>query len=218
MELDDMIFPMEPALVQISRNRRLLSWTFEYNWTINFMSVTFNAGASHQPTMNFLCSSRIPTVFQSLCAEMENNETSQGVVFEIVNYVEYWEHFGDDYWDRGRILLQKQEQEGFGDWLEQTLLPALISRSDCPRQKASVSQMTSTIKYPTVSGPSPRFCLRHDRSGYRLVQFDELRNRQLICLRSVRNSTNRRIPPLHTSHWPRWLEEMASLFCILCDA
>ncbi|KAK2949251.1 hypothetical protein BLNAU_15854 [Blattamonas nauphoetae] len=80
------------------------------------------ASALHQPTLNFICSSHIPMVFQSLLSKVEHENVQHFILWNISYHISKWENDGADTWCRGRILLQTLEQEGFRDHLEQTVL------------------------------------------------------------------------------------------------
>ncbi|KAK2961774.1 hypothetical protein BLNAU_3211 [Blattamonas nauphoetae] len=120
--LHEVLIPMEPSLVQISRNPHLLSWIDEYKDTLRLLINIFDMSAFHQPTLDFVCSSRIPMVFQSLLSKVEYKNTHQFIIWLMTSDTRTWKRDGAETWRRGRILLQTLEQEGFRDHLEQTLL------------------------------------------------------------------------------------------------
>ncbi|KAK2943180.1 hypothetical protein BLNAU_21908 [Blattamonas nauphoetae] len=120
--LREVLIPMEPSLVQISHNLRLLSWNEEFKDTTELLTKIFEVGAFHQPTLDFICSSRIPMAFQSLLSEVEDEDTHQYIILLISDNINKWKYVGVETARRGRILLQTLEREGFIERLEQTLL------------------------------------------------------------------------------------------------
>ncbi|KAK2961817.1 hypothetical protein BLNAU_3254 [Blattamonas nauphoetae] len=121
--LHEVLIPLESSLVQIRRNPRLLSWKEKFKAILEFLVKIFDVSAFHQPTLNFTCSSRIPTVFQSLLLEVEHEETYQFIIWLMSDYLRKWKRDGAETAGRGRIVLQTLEQEGFFEGLEQTLHP-----------------------------------------------------------------------------------------------
>ncbi|KAK2954879.1 hypothetical protein BLNAU_10209 [Blattamonas nauphoetae] len=119
--LNEVLIPIEPSLVQISRNPHLLSWKEEYKNTLQLLTEIFEVSALHQPTLDSICSSRIPMVFQSLLSKVEDEDTHQLAVWTISYNISKWQTEESETAGRGRILLQTLEQEGFRDYLEQTL-------------------------------------------------------------------------------------------------
>ncbi|KAK2951008.1 hypothetical protein BLNAU_14086 [Blattamonas nauphoetae] len=67
----EVLIPLEPSLVQISRNPHLLSWNNEYQVTLILLSCTFDVSVFHQPALAFVVSSHIPMAFQSLLSKGE---------------------------------------------------------------------------------------------------------------------------------------------------
>ncbi|KAK2954835.1 hypothetical protein BLNAU_10165 [Blattamonas nauphoetae] len=120
--LYEVLIPMEPSLVQISRNILLLLWQPECEQTLLFMSNIFDKCAFHQPTLDFICSSRIPMAFQSLLSKVEYEYTHHVIYLFMSNHIDEWKKHGTKTMRRGRILLQTLEQEGFRNHLEKTLL------------------------------------------------------------------------------------------------
>ncbi|KAK2961828.1 hypothetical protein BLNAU_3265 [Blattamonas nauphoetae] len=119
--LNKVLIPIEQSLVQINRNPRLLSWNDEYKLLLSLQSRIFEVSAFHQPTLDFICSSRIPIVFQSLLSKVEDEDTHQFIIALMNDNINEWKMDGAETWCRGRILLQTLEQEGFRNHLEQTL-------------------------------------------------------------------------------------------------
>ncbi|KAK2949209.1 hypothetical protein BLNAU_15812 [Blattamonas nauphoetae] len=78
--------------------------------------------ASHQPTLDFVCSSHIPIVFLSLLSTIEDEETHQLIIWLISDNIRKWNRYGAETMHRGRILLQTLEKEGFHEGIEQALL------------------------------------------------------------------------------------------------
>ncbi|KAK2949255.1 hypothetical protein BLNAU_15858 [Blattamonas nauphoetae] len=79
-------------------------------------------GTLHQPTLNFVCSSHIPTAFQTLLSKVENEDTNQYIIWMMFENISTWKKNGAETMHRGRILLQTQEGEGFRNHLDQALL------------------------------------------------------------------------------------------------
>ncbi|KAK2947844.1 hypothetical protein BLNAU_17264 [Blattamonas nauphoetae] len=114
--------PMEPALVQISRNPCILEWNEECADTLNLLSRILDVGACHQPTLDFVCSSRIPIVLLSLLTEVENEDTHPDILWILSLNIHNWQTAGAETMRRGTILQRMLEREGFGDGLEQKVL------------------------------------------------------------------------------------------------
>ncbi|KAK2954833.1 hypothetical protein BLNAU_10163 [Blattamonas nauphoetae] len=126
--LHEALIPMEPSLVQISRNPRLLSWNEEYMNTLKVLTRIFEVSAFHQPTLDFICSSHLPMVFQTLLSKVEDEETHQYIIWFLTDNIRKWKRDGAETMHRGRILFQTLEQEGFRNHLEQTPLRNDLSR------------------------------------------------------------------------------------------
>ncbi|KAK2954843.1 hypothetical protein BLNAU_10173 [Blattamonas nauphoetae] len=120
--LHEMLIPVEPSLVQITRNRHLPSWDNEFRDTFLFLSDIIKVSAFHQPTLDFVCSSRLPKVFLSLPSDSEVEAVQRYMFWTMPGNISMWKRCGVECWRRGRRLLQTLEQEGFRDHLEQTLL------------------------------------------------------------------------------------------------
>ncbi|KAK2942584.1 hypothetical protein BLNAU_22501 [Blattamonas nauphoetae] len=125
--LHEVLMPMEPSLVQISRNHHFLSWNDEWSSTMGLMTHILKLSPFHQPTLDFVCSSRIPIVIQSLLSQNEHERNNQFVIGLMSNNIDEWKKDGGETWCRGRILLQTQEQEGFFEGIEQILFHDKIS-------------------------------------------------------------------------------------------
>ncbi|KAK2961818.1 hypothetical protein BLNAU_3255 [Blattamonas nauphoetae] len=119
--LHEVLVPMEPSLVQISRHPNLFLWSVEYKQMLELLSCCIDTSAFHQPTLDFICSSHIPMAFQSLLAKVESESIHQLTIWLVTNYIAEWKHNGAETVLRGKILLQTLEQEGFRNHLEQTL-------------------------------------------------------------------------------------------------
>ncbi|KAK2961796.1 hypothetical protein BLNAU_3233 [Blattamonas nauphoetae] len=119
--LHEVLIPFEPSLVQISRNPRFVSWDYEYQNASIFLIDIFDMSAYHQPTLDFVCSSRIPIVFQSLLSKVENIFPHRVIISSLAENIRKWKEDGAETADRGRILLQTLEREGFHEGIEQTL-------------------------------------------------------------------------------------------------
>ncbi|KAK2961753.1 hypothetical protein BLNAU_3190 [Blattamonas nauphoetae] len=120
--LNEVLIPMEPSLVQISRNPHLLSWSGEFKVTLNLLVDIFDVSVFHQPTLDFICSSHIPMSFQSLLSKVELQSTDQIVIWKMNDIINRLKEGGVENAGRGRIVLQTLEQEGFRAHLEQRLL------------------------------------------------------------------------------------------------
>ncbi|KAK2954895.1 hypothetical protein BLNAU_10225 [Blattamonas nauphoetae] len=120
--LYEVVIPVEPVLVQINQNHHLFSLHDGYLTTLKLFVKIFDLGAFHQPTLDFICSSRIPMVFQSLLSKIEHEETHHVIYLFMSGNISIWKYRGAETWCRGRILLQTLEREGFIDELEQSLL------------------------------------------------------------------------------------------------
>ncbi|KAK2943390.1 hypothetical protein BLNAU_21700 [Blattamonas nauphoetae] len=120
--LNEVLIPIEPSLVQISRNPHLLSWTIEYNTVLRFLLMIFDVCVFHQPSLHFLCSSHIPMAFQSLLSKLEHVDTHQSVFWLLSRSISRWKESGTNFWRRWRRLFQTLEWEGFRNQLESTLL------------------------------------------------------------------------------------------------
>ncbi|KAK2961836.1 hypothetical protein BLNAU_3273 [Blattamonas nauphoetae] len=118
--LHEVLTPIELSLVQLRRNPFILSWKDEDQNVFSLFFFIFEDCAFHQPTMDFICSSHIPTVFQSLLLEVENEPVYQFVIWFLSYNISRWKMDGGDTASRGRLLLQTLEQEGFRDGLVQT--------------------------------------------------------------------------------------------------
>ncbi|KAK2954017.1 hypothetical protein BLNAU_10980 [Blattamonas nauphoetae] len=129
MVLRDLLIPFEPSLVQICCNPRLLSWNAEYKTTFVLLFTLFIQSRLHQPTMDFVCSSRIPMAFQSLLSKVEDEDINQYIISTRSSMIFYKETKGPNTGCTGKQLLQPLEREGFRDGLEQTLLHDKSSRN-----------------------------------------------------------------------------------------
>ncbi|KAK2961811.1 hypothetical protein BLNAU_3248 [Blattamonas nauphoetae] len=120
--LHDELIPIEPSLVQLSRNPRLLSWNDEFKQMLELLTYIFDVSPFHKPTLDFICSSRVPIIFQSLLSNVEEEHVHIDILGYLYNRISEWKCTGTETWDRGRLLLQALEQEGLRDHPEQTLL------------------------------------------------------------------------------------------------
>ncbi|KAK2961831.1 hypothetical protein BLNAU_3268 [Blattamonas nauphoetae] len=120
--LNEVLIPIEPSLVQISRNPLFVSSIYIYHETVKLLVKIFDVSAFHQPTLDFVSSSRIPMAFQTLLSQVEIERTHQFIIWLMSDYLRKWKRDGAETAGKGRILLQALEQEGFHETLEQTLL------------------------------------------------------------------------------------------------
>ncbi|KAK2954217.1 hypothetical protein BLNAU_10872 [Blattamonas nauphoetae] len=118
----EMFVAIEPSLTQISRNRLLRSLEAGYRNTLDIISHIFHMSVFHQPILDFICSSHIPMVYQSLLSKVEDEDTNQFIIWFMFDSIRSWQNHDTETWCRGRILMQTLEQEGFRNHLEQTLL------------------------------------------------------------------------------------------------
>ncbi|KAK2947334.1 hypothetical protein BLNAU_17721 [Blattamonas nauphoetae] len=70
---------------------------------------------SMAPTLCFVCSSHIPTIFQSLHTEVEHDDTNQFIHWFFSDTLNTWKAGGDETEQNGIVLLQRLEREGFRD-------------------------------------------------------------------------------------------------------
>ncbi|KAK2949252.1 hypothetical protein BLNAU_15855 [Blattamonas nauphoetae] len=127
MPFRDLVFtevlsPIEPSLVQISRNPRIVSWNDACHAALKLLFRIVDESVNHQPALDFICSSPIPMAFQTLLSKVENESTHPEFLYSMLQTIYTWQSKGAKSWCRGRILLQTLEREGFKDHLEQTLL------------------------------------------------------------------------------------------------
>ncbi|KAK2945566.1 hypothetical protein BLNAU_19523 [Blattamonas nauphoetae] len=120
--LNEVLVLVEPSLVHLLQNPFLRSFAFEFKTALLLISEILELSAFHQPTLTFVCSSRIPMLYPTLLSDLEHNDDYKHVVVWFMsNNICEWETVGADTWDRAKILLQTLEDEGFGDGLEQAL-------------------------------------------------------------------------------------------------
>ncbi|KAK2961881.1 hypothetical protein BLNAU_3318 [Blattamonas nauphoetae] len=120
--LNEVLIPIEPSLVQISRNPHLLPYIDGVKHPLLLLSNIFDVSAFHQPTLDFVSSSHIPMAYQSLISKVEHEYTHQFIIWKMNDIINIWKRNGTETMHRGNILLQTLEREGFGNHLEQTLL------------------------------------------------------------------------------------------------
>ncbi|KAK2945140.1 hypothetical protein BLNAU_19930 [Blattamonas nauphoetae] len=109
------------------------------------------AVAYHQPTLDFVCSSRIPMAFQSLLSKEEHEDTHQFIIWKMNDIINRLKEGGAEFWRRGRILLRTLEQEGFYERLEQTLLHDKSSEYGNAVATLDVSFNSIAIIPPSIS-------------------------------------------------------------------
>ncbi|KAK2947875.1 hypothetical protein BLNAU_17200 [Blattamonas nauphoetae] len=120
--LQKVLIQMEPSLVQISRNPHLQLWGKECFEITGLLSIICEASAFYQPTLEFLCSSRIPIVIQPLLTEVENEEALQHFLLTFALFINRLKTDGAEVMHRGKILQRMLAREGFRDGLELTRL------------------------------------------------------------------------------------------------
>ncbi|KAK2954798.1 hypothetical protein BLNAU_10283 [Blattamonas nauphoetae] len=106
----------------INRNHHLSSWKYEWQGTLDLLARIIDVSVFHQPTLDFTCSSHIPLMFQSLLSKVENDWLHQSVLSWTSDLVSEWQTDEAETVDRGRIVFQTLEGEGFRDQLDQVLL------------------------------------------------------------------------------------------------
>ncbi|KAK2951372.1 hypothetical protein BLNAU_13652 [Blattamonas nauphoetae] len=120
--LHEVMIPIEPSLVQISRNHSLSSWIDQSAEPLALLVKIFEVSAFDQPTLDYICSSHIPMVFQSLFSKVEDDWLHQSIIYYTSDLVNEWRTDGTETMRRGRILFLTLERGGFRDHLEQILL------------------------------------------------------------------------------------------------
>ncbi|KAK2952618.1 hypothetical protein BLNAU_12446 [Blattamonas nauphoetae] len=111
--LHEVLAPIVPSLVQISHHYRLVFWGDEYGMIMRSVFSFFEVSAFHQPTLDFITSSPIPIVFQSLFTKAEDEYVHQILLLHISHNIAKWRTNGAETVGRDRILLRTLEQEGF---------------------------------------------------------------------------------------------------------
>ncbi|KAK2942582.1 hypothetical protein BLNAU_22499 [Blattamonas nauphoetae] len=86
------------------------------------VAVIFDRSTFHQPTLDFVCSSRIPMAFQSLLSKVEDEGVNQFVIWLQFDNISIWKEDGTDTVSRWMLLLQTLEQEGDGNTLDDELV------------------------------------------------------------------------------------------------
>ncbi|KAK2944551.1 hypothetical protein BLNAU_20505 [Blattamonas nauphoetae] len=119
MVLHQVLIPIEPSLLQIGRNRHLWSLGDESENIFRLLSKIFEVSAFHQPTLNFVCSSRLPMVFKSLLSKLDSENTNQFITRLMTSNIRTWKANGSESCRGGMKLLQALEREGFRDAIEQ---------------------------------------------------------------------------------------------------
>ncbi|KAK2956766.1 hypothetical protein BLNAU_8219 [Blattamonas nauphoetae] len=112
---------MEPSLIQL-RHSLDISYLFECDSTLGLLARIFEVSAFHQPTLDFICSSPIPMVYQALLSKVETEDTTPLFIGLMSDNIRRWETEEAETVRRGRILLQMLERGGFLEGLEQELL------------------------------------------------------------------------------------------------
>ncbi|KAK2961721.1 hypothetical protein BLNAU_3158 [Blattamonas nauphoetae] len=138
--LHEVLIPIEPSIVQISRNPHIVSWNDACHTALQFLFKLFNESANFQPSLDFICSSHIPMAFQSLLSKIEQEGTHPEFLYYMFQTIFTWKYKGAESYGRRKILLQALEQEGFSEGLEQALL-----HNNLTRQGKLVRSRTSRI-------------------------------------------------------------------------
>ncbi|KAK2955176.1 hypothetical protein BLNAU_9905 [Blattamonas nauphoetae] len=139
--LHEVLIPMEPFLVKICRNRRLLSRVDQCGHTLQLLLNVFQESGFYQPTLDFTCSSRIPMIYESLLTNLGHEPTNEDMHLNMDNMIFQWKSCGTDAKHRGRIMLKTLEQEGFRNGVEQTLFYLSSSLSGLYMRKHSFEIM-----------------------------------------------------------------------------
>ncbi|KAK2944701.1 hypothetical protein BLNAU_20394 [Blattamonas nauphoetae] len=114
----EVFIPMEPSLVQISRNPLLLSSNNAIQATLMILSIIFETGAFHQPSLDLIGSSHFPLIYPSLLSEVENEGARQLIIWFMSRSIVKWEESEAVVVGRGRIVLQMLEQEEYSPFLK----------------------------------------------------------------------------------------------------
>ncbi|KAK2951771.1 hypothetical protein BLNAU_13264 [Blattamonas nauphoetae] len=125
--LNDVFIPMEPSLVQITRNRVLKSRHNPFETILQIRFHMLKNCAFHQPTLDFVCSSSVPMVFVSLLTESRLDYTPHFVISSLSHEITFWEEDGAETVGRGKILLQTLEREGFLEEIEKQVVYEILS-------------------------------------------------------------------------------------------
>ncbi|KAK2957310.1 hypothetical protein BLNAU_7688 [Blattamonas nauphoetae] len=120
--LHEVLIPIEPSLVQITRNSLLLSFFMQYKATVYLFSNIFEISSFHQPTLDFVCSSRIPMLYQSLLTDVEDDSKHQFIFWIMSNNFVKWKTNETETAKSGKRLLETLECEGCLDLIEQRQL------------------------------------------------------------------------------------------------
>ncbi|KAK2961870.1 hypothetical protein BLNAU_3307 [Blattamonas nauphoetae] len=76
-------------------------------------AVILEVSAFHKPTLDFVCSSHIPIVFQSHLSKVEDDYQKAMTLANLSHNIDEWKKDGGDTVSRGRTVMQTLEQEGF---------------------------------------------------------------------------------------------------------
>ncbi|KAK2949379.1 hypothetical protein BLNAU_15675 [Blattamonas nauphoetae] len=122
------VIPIEQSLIQLYRHPHLLSWNDEYKKAFTLLDKIFKASAYHQPTLDFLRSSSIPLVFQSLLSKGEDEDAQGWILYLLLSDFSRRKTDIDKIVGGGKILLQTLEQEELMTHLELTLIHSRLKR------------------------------------------------------------------------------------------
>ncbi|KAK2954848.1 hypothetical protein BLNAU_10178 [Blattamonas nauphoetae] len=92
--LHEVFIPIEPSLVQISRNPHILSWGYEFERTLRLLCTIFEVSAFHQQSVDFVCSSCIPIALQSFISAVEHEHSQYDVLQSLFNNLNKWKMYG----------------------------------------------------------------------------------------------------------------------------
>ncbi|KAK2960789.1 hypothetical protein BLNAU_4186 [Blattamonas nauphoetae] len=126
--LNEIFIPIETALVQLRSNCCFLSLSSISSGFCPLIPGMFEASAFHQPTLDFIRSSRYLVLFQYDLAESTTEKRHQNILHLISSYFEKWKADGVETARRGRAMLQVLEGVGFRDGIEQNILHSKESR------------------------------------------------------------------------------------------
>ncbi|KAK2958888.1 hypothetical protein BLNAU_6137 [Blattamonas nauphoetae] len=151
--MDSRIVNNVPSLLQISRYHLLTSWRDGCEPIMDFMFNLFELSVKHQPALDFVCSSHIPMIYQSLLSKLEVEDTKSDILWCLPRLVSTWQtdkeeeeqeeaEEKDEIVVRMHTLFQIYEKEGCGDGLEQTLFHDHLTAEGKFVRKSSYNGLT----------------------------------------------------------------------------
>ncbi|KAK2942585.1 hypothetical protein BLNAU_22502 [Blattamonas nauphoetae] len=137
----------------IYHNPHVLSWIRVSQKRVVLLVDIIGMSAFHQPTLDVIRSSQIPILFQLRFSKVENENTNAFILELVCQTIRTWKNNGADTWRRGRILMQKPEQEGFGDRIELTLQHDTMT-PDTKRTLSPKSHISLDVPMTSHADPS----------------------------------------------------------------